>query len=102
MIINDISKLKESIEIVGLENINWTLNNKLIIATYCDTHKYILENIEIYKGIELGENQFIIDKTLIFKSFDVISYVLNKMYGEIFHFLNYNIQSYLININMTT
>jgi len=100
MIINDIFKLKESIEIIGFDNINWLLNNKLIICTYDSvTKKYYVNNISIYNGNELEENQFIIDKTLIFKSFDVISYVLNKMYEEALHFLNNNIQTLLININ---
>lgn len=34
MIINDIQKLNESIAIIGLDNINWTLSNKFIITTY--------------------------------------------------------------------
>lgn len=100
MIINDISKLKKSIEILGLENINHTLNNKLVISTFNEeTQNYIMENINtIANNIELDEKQFIIDKTLIFKSFDVISYVLNKMYEEAHYFLNNDIQTFLINI----
>lgn len=97
MIINDIFKLKESIEIIGLDNINWLLNNKIIICTFePDTKKYYIENIDVYSGIQLNENQFIIDKTLIFKSFDVISYVLNKMFEESSYFLNNDIKSLLI------
>ena len=101
MIINDIQKLKESIEIIGFNNINWTLNNKLIITTYdSNTKKYFLKNIENTQNeIEIDDNKFVIDKTLIFKSFDVISYVLNKMYEESLYFLNNNIQSLLINVN---
>jgi hypothetical protein len=101
MIINDIYKLKESIEIIGFENINWTLNNKLIITTYdSDSNKYLIKNIDnVQNEIEINEFNFIIDKTLIFKSFDVISYVLNKMYEESLYFLNNNIQSLLINLN---
>lgn len=106
MIVNDIIRLKESIEIIGLNNINWLLNNKLIIGTYDpDTKNYSMENINGYNDHatntelnfnELDEYQFIIDKTLIFKSFDVISYVLNKMYDESFYFLNNNTQTLLI------
>lgn len=101
MIINDIQKLKESIGIIGLDNINWTLSNKLIIVTYdLETKQYFMENIEnINNDLELTENKFVIDKTLIFKSFDVISYVLNKMYEESLYFLNNDIQTLLININ---
>lgn len=101
MIINDIQKLKESIGIIGLDNINWTLCNKLIIITYnLETKQYLIENVEnIHNDFELDENKFVIDKTLIFKSFDVISYVLNKMYEESLYFLNNDIQTLLININ---
>lgn len=100
MIINDIIKLKESIKIIGFDNINWLLNNKLIVCTFEPEKKeYLMNNINIYNGEELNENQFIIDKTLIFKSFDVISYVLNKMYEETLYFVNNNIQTLLIDIN---
>lgn len=102
MIINDIVKLKESIKIVGFDNINWLLNNNLIICTFElkeEKKEYFMNNINIYNENELEENQFIIDKTLIFKSFDVISYVLNKMYEESLYFINNNIQTLLIDIN---
>jgi hypothetical protein len=101
MIINDIQKLKESIGIIGLDNINWTMGNKLIITTYdLETKQYFMENVEnIYNDLELNENKFVIDKTLIFKSFDVISYVLNKMYEESLYFLNNDMQTLLINLN---
>lgn len=100
MVINDILKLKESIEIVGLNNINWLLNNKSIICTLdSNTKEYSMMNINAYNTTELDENQFIIDKNIIFKSFDVISYVLNKMYEETFYFVNNNIRTPLIDIN---
>jgi hypothetical protein len=101
MIINDIQKLKKSIEIIGLNNINWTLGNKLIITTFdLETEQYLMENVEnIQNDLELSENKFVIDKTLIFKSFDVISYVLNKMYEESIYFLNNDVQTLLIDIN---
>ena len=101
MIINDMSKLKESIEIIGFDNINWTLDNKFIVVTYNPENKnYVLENVHnITNNFELNESQFIIDKTLIFKSFDVISYVLNKMYEESLYFLNNDINTFLIEIN---
>jgi hypothetical protein len=101
MIINDIIKLKESITIIGFDNINWILNNKFIKIIYnIDTKKYLIENIEFINNYidDNDENQFIIDKTLIFKSFDVISYVLNKMYEESIYFLNNSNQTILITI----
>lgn len=96
MIINDIQKLKESIINIGFDNVNWTLNNKYILVTYEPQSKnYSFENINNIK-IDCDLNEFIIDKILIFKSFDVISYVLNKMYDEAVYFLNDNIQSLII------
>lgn len=100
MIINDILKLKNSIEIIGYENINWLLNNNLIIITYdLDDKNYIIENLTKNNDLELNEYQFFIDKNLVFKSFDVVSYVLNKMYEESHYFLTNNIKTLLININ---
>lgn len=99
MIINDIIKLKESIEILGWENINWVLNNKLIISTFNpDSEEYTIEMVLASNNNEINEYQFTIDKNLIFKSFDVVSYVLNKMYEESLYFLNNNIPTLLINI----
>jgi len=50
---------------------------------------YRIERVTTFiNTFDLDDSQFIIDKTLIFKSFDVISYVLNKMYEESFYFLN--------------
>jgi hypothetical protein len=102
MIINDIQKLKESIQIIGFDSINWTLNNKLILVSYDkNSQKYSTKNIANIQNeiqTELDEYNFIIDKTLIFKSFDVISYVLNKMYEETAYFLNNNSQTLLITI----
>ena len=99
MIINDISKLIESVEIVGLENINLILSNQVVKVTYIpDTKKYQIEKVTAYiNTYELTDTEFIIDKTLIFKSFDVISYVLNKMYEESFYFLSQDSPSFLIN-----
>ncbi len=101
MIINDIQKLKESLEIIGFDNVNWTLSNKLILSTFdSDTKQYFIENIDsIQNNFETNEFKFVIDKTLIFKSFDVISYVLNKMYEESMYFLNNNLNTLLINID---
>lgn len=98
MIINDISKLSKSLEIIGLDNLNYIIENQNIKMIYnSDTTLY---NIE--KGSQLQitnpENEFIVDKILIFKSFDVSSYVLNKMYEESLYFLKYNITTFQINL----
>ena len=102
MIINDIAKLIESINTVGLKNINLILSNNVVKITYDSNSKlYEIEKINPFlnNNLELNENQYVIDKTLIFKSFDVISYVLNKMYEESFYFLCHDNNSLVINTN---
>jgi hypothetical protein len=98
MIINDISKLSESLISLGIENLNHVLENKNIKMTWnAQDNTYSIDkknNITI----QTPETEFIIDKILIFKSFDVSSYVLNKMYEESIYFLKYNIKSLQINI----
>lgn len=100
MIINDILKLIDSIQLIGVDSINWILSNKLIKVTYFnDENKYSIEKIgNLNLHGELNQNQFIVDKTSIFKSFDVVSYVLNKMYDEAFYFVNYDVSTHLINL----
>lgn len=99
MIINDIDKLIESIKLLELDNFNWVICNKLILVKFINEDKsYQINKLNLnIIDIEQSEYQFIIDKSLIFKSFDVISYVLNKMYEESYSFLNFNTQSLLIN-----
>ena len=100
MIINDIGKLIESINIIGNENINWILSNKLIKVNFdIESKVYSIEKINNLPNGEIDENNFIIDKTLIFKSFDVISYVMTKMYEEASNFLNYDTETLLITLN---
>lgn len=101
MIINDIKKLSESLKSIGLDNLNYILSNKNLKMIWSN-NSYLIERIENQNIHDIQitdpESQFIIDKTLIFKSFDVASYVLNKMYEESLCFLKYNINSLLITI----
>jgi hypothetical protein len=98
MIINDIEKLIESITILGNDNINWIIKNKYLLVKYNDKN-YILEKINENIPIqEQNQYLFVVDKILIIKSFNVISYVLTKMYEESFYFLNFNMQSLLITL----
>ena len=108
MIINDISKLIESLELItsnNLDNINWIFSNKVLkITSQDETHTvFSFEKIEFTeKNTNSTENEvtfvYLIDKNIIFKCFDVISFVLNKMFDESSSFLTYNIQSLQINI----
>ncbi len=104
MIINDIQKLIESVETLEQENINWILDNKIIKMTYnIDDEKYHVEKLPLLNEYVNNDNEFIfiIDKTLILKSFDVISYVLNKMYDESIYFLNNDYETLLINLDFS-
>lgn len=98
MIINDITKLLQSLNILKLDNINHVFDNKFLLYEFDeeDNDNFNIKIINNYNDIQLQDNQCLIDKTLIFKSFDVISFVLNKMYDESFTFLNYNVNSLLI------
>lgn len=98
MIINDINKLIESINLIGIDNLNWILSNRNILINYLEENKnYSITRLNNNQGnIVENENYFLIDKTLIFKSFDVTSYVLNKMYEEAYSFLNFNNKSHQI------
>ena len=98
MIINDILKLSESLSSLGLDNLNYILENKNINMIWNPQNNIYQINREFNINDINQETEFIIDKILIFKSFDVASYVLNKMYEESLYFLKYNINSLQINI----
>lgn len=102
MVLLDIEKLIESLDIITKENldyINWVFSDKWIKITVnenadCQIEKYDnIENVQVESS-----NIHFINKNYIFKCFDVISYVLNKMYEEASNFLNYDIESLLINL----
>lgn len=99
MIINDITKLIESLNILGLDNLNWVFLNKYLLTEFDnETKKYSVVQADTQVSIVDQESQFQVDKNLICKSFDVISFVLNKMYDEATSFLNSNNKSLLINL----
>ncbi len=99
MIINDIGKLIESLHIVELENLNWVFLNKFLFIIYdTETKKYTISRNDSLVEILKPDVEFQIDKNLICKSFDVVSFVLNKMYDESFSFLNLDNKSLLINM----
>jgi hypothetical protein len=109
IVLNDIEKLILSLELItknNLDYINWIFSEKSIKITM-ESDQYEQHNLDsmIIEKVEfnlnndnLNQNIYFIDKNIIFKCFDVISYVLNKMFEESTTFLTYNIQSLLINI----
>jgi hypothetical protein len=99
MIINDISKLIDSLGIIGEENLNWVFKNKFLLIDYdTENKKYSIKQIDSAIEIDKSDNIFQIDKNLICKSFDVVSFVLNRMYDEAYTFLNVDNKSILINM----
>jgi hypothetical protein len=103
MVLGDIKVLLDSIKMIESKdiylynNLLWILNDNIIIYNKKTleikkfdnySHKNIYDNLE--------EDEVFIDKNIIFKCFDVISYVLNKMYEEAYLFINFNIHSELI------
>lgn len=103
MVLGDIKVLIDSLIMIESKdnnmynNLLWILNDNIIIY-----NKKIIEikkfdsfnNKNIYDN--LNDDEVYIDKNIIFKCFDVISYVLNKMYEEAYLFINFNIHSELI------
>ncbi len=108
-VINDINYLIKSLEIIGLENLNWIINDQSISmllienteATTLSDYEFVTEKIRKndLDDTKINENMFIVNKKLISKSFGVISYVLKSMHDEASHFLSKNLtKSHLINL----
>ena len=101
MVLIDIEKLIESLEFItkdNLEHINCIFSDNWIKITLDESNNKI-EQIETIENVNMEiPNIYYIDKIVIFKCFDVISYVLNKMYEESITFLSYDIESYQINL----
>ena len=102
MVIMDIDKLIESLELITKQNfdyLNWIFSDNWIKIIVDDNNNF---NIEKYKNVDNVQvdtpNIYFINKNIVFKCFDVSSFVLNKMYEESINFLNYDIESLLINI----
>jgi hypothetical protein len=96
MIVIDIYKLIESINLIGYENVVWLYNNNYLVIKYDEeTLEYSLTKISKNDTFtnETQINVFFTEKNTVLKCFDVISYVLNKMFEEAYTFLNYNIHS---------
>ena len=111
-VINDINYLIKSLEIIGLDNLNWIINDQLISmspienaeATTLSDYNFITKKIRSNEPNNepddgKNENIFIINKKLVTKSFSVISYVLKSMHDEAAYFLSKNsTKSNLINL----
>ena len=103
MVLGDIKVLIDSLIMIESKdnnmynNLLWILNDNIIIYNKktIDIKKFDnFNNKNIYDN--LNDDEVFIDKNIIFKCFDVISYVLNKMYEEAYLFINFNIHSELI------
>jgi hypothetical protein len=97
MVLADIDKLIESLKVVSQNNLdylNWIFSDKWISVSVKEDSSYEIKQIDTVENINVEiQNLYLIDKNVVFKCFDVISYVLNKMYEESSTFLNYDIES---------
>jgi hypothetical protein len=95
-VINDISYLIDSLQIIGLDNFNWIINDQSIIMKYDENanitslndYNFTIEKIIKNDCDENNVNSFIINKRLLWKPFTVISFVLKSMHDEASYFLN--------------
>jgi len=103
MVLGDIRVLIDSLKLIESKdnnlynNLLWILNDNIIIYNKKTNEIKKIDNYShrnIYDNLE--DDKVYIDKNIIFKCFDVISYVLNKMYEEAYLFINFNIHSELI------
>jgi hypothetical protein len=97
MVLGDIKKLLESLKLIECSNNNtnllWILNDNIIIFNKKTSE---IKKFDYFNQNNITEDEIFIDKNVVFKCFDVISYVLNKMFEEAYLFINYNIYSELI------
>ncbi len=102
MVIMDIDKLIESLELITKQNLdylNWIFSDNWIKIIVDENNNFNIEKYENVDEIQVDTpNIYFINKNIVFKCFDVISFVLNKMYEESINFLNYDIESLLINL----
>jgi hypothetical protein len=102
MALNDIDKLIESLNLItanNLDYLNWIFFNNSIKITISENSNVVIEKIENNENVQEDiSNVYFINKNVIFKCFDVISYVLNKMFEEASTFLTYDIDSLQINL----
>ena len=101
MILTDIDKLIKSLNIIsqnGIDDLNWIFSNNILKITCLEHDTYRTERIKECSTNTCTQsiNDVIIDRNSINKCFDVISYVLNKIYEEAYVFLNFDIKSYQI------
>lgn len=102
MVIADIDKLIESLNKITNENLdylNWVFSDGWIKITVDENSNLTIEKFENIENIQVENiNIHFINKNILFKCFDVISYVLNKMFEEALNFLTYDIESLQINL----
>jgi len=103
MVLGDIKVLIDSLKMIEsndnyfYNNLLWMLNDNIIIYNKKTAEIKKVDNYSSKNIIDnLDDSEIYIDKNTIFKCFDVISYVLNKMYEEAYLFINFNIHSELI------
>jgi hypothetical protein len=99
MLLLDLSNLIESIELISVNDTNnlyYIIDDNILLY---NTENNNIEKHSSYNINDVNATTIFIDKNTVYKCFDVISYVFNKMYDEAYLFLNYNITSELINLH---
>ena len=99
MLLLDLSNLIESIELISVNDTNnlyYIIDDNVLLY---NTENNNIEKHSSYNINDVNATTIFIDKNTVYKCFDVISYVFNKMYDEAYLFLNYNITSELINLH---
>jgi hypothetical protein len=103
MVLGDLKVLIDSLKMIESKDTNlysnllWILNDNIIIYNKKTVEIKKIDNFNNRNIFDnLVDDEVFIDKNIIFKCFDVISYVLNKMYEEAYLFINFNIHSELI------
>jgi hypothetical protein len=99
MLLLDLTNLIESIELISVNdttNLYYIIDDNILLY---NTENNIIEKHSSYNINDVSASTIFIDKNTVYKCFDVISYVFNKMYDEAYLFLNYNITSELINLH---
>ena len=99
MLLLDLSNLIESIELISVNDTNnlyYIIDDNVLLY---NTENNNIEKHSSYNINDVNSSTIFIDKNTVYKCFDVISYVFNKMYDEAYLFLNYNITSELINLH---
>lgn len=84
IMIKDMNNLLQSLDVIGIDGLNWLLTNKHLHVEKHD-NKYTFNKIicDTNTLIENTNDNYVLGSNNVIKSFDVVSFVLKKMYDEL-------------------